>query len=89
MKKNTTPNNLYWNSILKFGKIQTITYIHNQNEFLIKILPKPIKTPVKQYIYDYYTKYIEIYMQNIKWLVLLSYLMGNYVQMVPPYYNHI
>ena len=47
MKKNTTPNNLYWNSILKFGKIQTITYIYNQNEFLIKILPNPIKTAVK------------------------------------------
>ena len=27
--------------------MQTITYIHNQNEFLTKILPNPIKTTVK------------------------------------------
>ena len=47
MEKNTTPNNLYWNAILKFTKIQIITYIHDQNEFLTKILPKPIKTAVK------------------------------------------
>ena len=56
MEKNTTPNNLYWNAILKFGKIQIIIYIHDQNEFLTKISPKPIKTAVKQYIHDYYTK---------------------------------
>ena len=45
MKK--TPNNLYWNTILKFGKMQIITYIHNQNEFLTKISLKPTKTAVK------------------------------------------
>ena len=33
--------------MLKFGKIQTITYIHNQNEFLTKFSPNPIKTAVK------------------------------------------
>ena len=27
--------------------MQTITYIHNQNEFLTKILPNPIKTAVE------------------------------------------
>ena len=47
MKKNTTPNNLYWISILKFGQIQKVTYIYNQNEFLTKISPNPIKTAVK------------------------------------------
>ena len=47
MKKNTTPNNLYWISILKFGIIQIITYIDNQNEFLTKISPNPIKTAVE------------------------------------------
>ena len=57
--------------------------------FLPKFHPTPPEQLYKQYIHDYYTKYIEIYMQNIKWLVLLSYLMGNYVQMVPPYYNQI
>ena len=46
MVKTTTPNNLYWNTTLKFRKIQIITYIHDQNEFLTKILPKPIKTAV-------------------------------------------
>ena len=56
MKKNTTPNNLYLNSILRFGKIQIITYIYNQNEVLTKSSPKPIKTAVKQYIHNYYTR---------------------------------
>ena len=47
MKKNTTQNNLYWICILKFRKIQIITYIYNQNELLTKISPNPIKTAVK------------------------------------------
>ena len=34
--------------------------IHDQNEFLARILSKPIKTAVKKYVHDYYTKYIEI-----------------------------
>ena len=37
-----------------------------KNEFLTKISPQAIKTAVKQYIHDYYTKIIEIHMQNIK-----------------------
>ena len=51
---------------IKIWKIQIITYIHDQNEFLTQISPKPTKTAVKQYIHGYYTKSIEIHMQNIK-----------------------
>ena len=50
-------------------KKHIITYIHDQNEFLTKISPKPTKTAVKQYIHDYYTKSIERHMLNIKRLV--------------------
>ena len=74
MERNTTPNDLSWNAILKLRKIQIITYIHDQNEFLAKISPKPTKTAVKTiyiYIYNYYTQSIEKHMQNIKWLVKL------------------
>ena len=60
------------------GKIQIITYIYNQNEFLTKISPKPIKTAVKKYIHNYYTKYIEL-----SKLVLCKLFDGNYVQIVP------
>ena len=34
--------------------------------FLPKFHPNPSKQLQKQYIHNYYTKYIEIYMQNIK-----------------------
>ena len=34
--------------------------------FSPNFFPKPMKTAVKQYIHDYYTKYIEIHMQNMK-----------------------
>ena len=44
IKENTTENNLYWICILKFRKIQKVTYIYKQNEFLTKISPNPIKT---------------------------------------------
>ena len=47
MEKTQHQKNLYWNAILKFRKIQIITYMHYQNEFLTKISPKPIKTAVK------------------------------------------